>query len=70
MHGVTVWGTYRRKPFLKPRGRNQRNLRKRRRRMQKKRSLKNTRRKTSQMLVIPLFIYFKMAFRVCWFNEN
>lgn len=75
MHGVTVWGTYRRKPFLKPMGRNQsqaskRNLRKRRRRMQKKRSLKNTRRKTSQMLVIPLFIYFKMAFRVCWFNEN
>lgn len=74
MHGVTVRGTYRRKPFLKPRGRNQsqaskRNLRKRRTRMQKKRSLKKSRRKTSQMLVIPLFVYFKMTFRLCWFNE-
>lgn len=74
MHGVTVWATYRRKPFLKPRGRNQsqaskRNLRERRRRTQQKRSLKKTRRKTSQTLVIPLFIYFKMTFRLCWFNE-
>lgn len=75
MHGVTVWGAYRRNPPQKQRGRNQSQARKKKRekrnlrRMQKRKSPMRSRRKMSQMLVNPLFMHFKMTFRVCRFNK-